>query len=149
MGQRGEGWVILQFVVGGIILLATPFARVEWGAAGQWAGCALLIIGGVLVLLGIIGLGSNLTPFPKPLAGGYLVTQGVYRVVRHPIYGGIAFGALGWSLWWGALISLALSLALFLVFDLKARREEKWLVEKYAGYPEYQKRVRKLIPFIY
>lgn len=149
MGSRGEGWVVVQFVAGAAILVATAFARLDLGVAGQIAGIAFLVVGGVLGLLGIIGLGRNLTPFPKPLEGAHLVTRGVYGVVRHPIYAGIAFGALGWSLWWGALISVALSLALFVVFDLKSRREEKWLVEKYPQYPEYQTRVKKLIPFIY
>lgn len=149
MGQRGEGWVILQFIVGGAILLATLFGRVELGSAGQIVGAALLGVGGVLGVMGIIGLGSNLTPFPKPIENGKLVTQGVYGIVRHPIYAGILFGALGWSIYWGTLPGIVLSLLLFLVFDLKSRREEEWLVEKYPAYKSYQAHVKKLIPFLY
>ncbi|NER03929.1 MAG: isoprenylcysteine carboxylmethyltransferase family protein, partial [Okeania sp. SIO3C4] len=37
-----------------------------------------------------------------------------------------------------------------LVFrDLKERREETWLSEKYPEYSDYQQRVKKLIPRIY
>jgi protein-S-isoprenylcysteine O-methyltransferase Ste14 len=39
--------------------------------------------------------------------------------------------------------------ALFFFFDLKSRQEERWLAEAYAGYQDYQRRVRKLIPWIY
>jgi protein-S-isoprenylcysteine O-methyltransferase Ste14 len=34
-------------------------------------------------------------------------------------------------------------------FDLKARREEAWLLDAYPGYAAYRARVRKLVPFIY
>jgi protein-S-isoprenylcysteine O-methyltransferase Ste14 len=34
-------------------------------------------------------------------------------------------------------------------FDLKSRREEVWLRERYADYASYSSRVRKLIPFVY
>ncbi len=39
--------------------------------------------------------------------------------------------------------------ALFVLLDVKSRREERWLVEKFPEYPAYQRRVRKLIPFVY
>lgn len=149
MGPRGEGWVILQLIVGAAILLATPFGRVNFGGAEQVVGVALIVLGGAFGVLGIIGLGSNLTPFPKPKDNGQLVTQGIYGIVRHPIYAGLFFGALGWSIYWGTLPGIVLSLLLFVVFDLKSRREEEWLREKYAGYRDYQNRVKKLIPFVY
>jgi protein-S-isoprenylcysteine O-methyltransferase Ste14 len=34
-------------------------------------------------------------------------------------------------------------------FDLKARREEAWLLAAYPGYAAYRRRVRKLFPFVY
>ena len=34
-------------------------------------------------------------------------------------------------------------------FDLKARREEAWLVAAYPAYAAYRARVRKLVPFIH
>jgi protein-S-isoprenylcysteine O-methyltransferase Ste14 len=47
------------------------------------------------------------------------------------------------------LITLLLAAILFLFFDMKSRREEKWLSNKFENYPAYQQRVRKLVPFIY
>jgi protein-S-isoprenylcysteine O-methyltransferase Ste14 len=38
---------------------------------------------------------------------------------------------------------------LFLFLDLKSRREERWLCAKFPDYPAYQRRVRRLIPFVY
>ena len=150
MGARGEGWVIGQFVIGAAILVSTFFTRVEVPFFIQIIGGTLFLIGAIIALMGLFHLGSNLTPFPKPKDGEHtLITNGAYGFVRHPIYSGLAIAALGWTLWWGTLLGIALALFLFVWFDMKSRREEKWLVEKYPDYAAYQKRVKKLIPFIY
>ncbi len=149
MGRRGEGWFVLQMILFAVILLApqaTCFACPPWL---RTAGLAILAIGGLLGTWGMLTLGRNLTPFPKPIEGGELVTHGPYRFVRHPIYAGLIFGTLGWGLFRANLLGLALALLLFIFFDLKSRREEQWLREAYAAYAEYQKRVKKLVPFVY
>ena len=51
-------------------------------------------------------------------------------------------GATGGSRWCGRCV-------LFVFFDVKSRLEERWLTEKFAGYPEYRTRVKKLIPWVY
>jgi protein-S-isoprenylcysteine O-methyltransferase Ste14 len=94
-------------------------------------------------------LGRNLSPFPKPIEGGSLVTNGVYGMVRHPIYTGLILGTLGWGLLMSSALGLLLAVVLFLFFDRKSRREEAWLMEAYPGYAEYRARVKKLIPGIY
>jgi protein-S-isoprenylcysteine O-methyltransferase Ste14 len=33
--------------------------------------------------------------------------------------------------------------------DFKATREERWLRERFPDYPDYARRVRKLIPFVH
>jgi protein-S-isoprenylcysteine O-methyltransferase Ste14 len=48
-----------------------------------------------------------------------------------------------------SLLAMLLTGVLLIFFDIKSRREEKWLQDKYSNYTAYQKRVRKLIPFIY
>ena len=77
------------------------------------------------------------------------MSNGVYGFVRHPIYSGLIFGSLGWSLLTDTLLGVGLAIGLFLFFDLKSRREERWLTETYPDYPAYQKRVKKLVPFLY
>lgn len=108
-----------------------------------------MLAGGSLGTLGVLSLGRNLSPFPKPIEGGRLVVGGAYALVRHPIYSGLIIGSLGWSLLTDTLLGVGLALLLFVFFDLKSRREERWLAETYPQYPDYKKRVRKLIPFVY
>jgi protein-S-isoprenylcysteine O-methyltransferase Ste14 len=35
------------------------------------------------------------------------------------------------------------------VLDIKRRREEAWLVERYPGYTAYLARTKALLPFLY
>ena len=44
---------------------------------------------------------------------------------------------------------MAIAGVLFVFFDVKARREEAWLVAAFPGYAAYRRRVRKLIPLVY
>ncbi len=47
------------------------------------------------------------------------------------------------------ILTVGYAVLLFLLFDMKSRREECWLAANYPDYPDYQKRVRRLIPFLY
>jgi protein-S-isoprenylcysteine O-methyltransferase Ste14 len=149
MGRRGEGWFVLQMVLFAVILLAPRIPPVSLPAWARVLGLAILGVGGVLGTWGMVALGRNLTPFPKPIEGGSLVTTGPYRFVRHPIYAGLIFGTPGWALFRSNLLGVVLAVALFVFFDLKSRHEERWLAESYPGYAEYSRQVRKLIPFVY
>ncbi len=149
MGKRGEGWFALQMVLFAVILLAPRWPAVTFPLWLRIAGLAILAAGGVFGTGGMLALGRNLTPFPKPLPGGTLVTAGVYGVVRHPIYTGLILGTLGWGVFRSSLLGLALAVVLFVFFDLKSRREERWLIEAYPEYAAYRKRVKKLAPWVY
>ena len=80
---------------------------------------------------------------------GTLVESGIFSVVRHPIYSGLSLAAFGWSLIWNSIAALVATLLLLSFFDIKARREERCLEEKFPGYSAYKSRVKKLIPFVY
>jgi protein-S-isoprenylcysteine O-methyltransferase Ste14 len=148
---RGERWVIGQVILLGLIALAPILSHEVPGGdslfrlAGILSGLAGLTVGG----LSLLHLGGNLTIFPRPIENGVLTQRGVYGLVRHPMYLGVCLMALGWSLFLTSPLAAALTVALGFFFDRKASREEIWLQEKYADYPIYRKRVRKLIPWIY
>lgn len=154
-GPNGEWYVVIQVILFGLVAFG-PASFPSWPAwVGVWhtstivAGLVLGGLGGLLVLGGLVSLGSNLTAVPRPKENAHMVEHGAYRWVRHPIYSGIILGAFGLGLLRGGWLSLLYALILFFFFDVKSRREELWLREKYDGYAAYQQRVRKLIPFLY
>lgn len=152
LGPRGEGWVLLQIVLFVLLALAGtagPAWGEPWLTAGRLAGAGLLAVGLALGGLGLLGLRENLTAVPRPVENGRLIEHGVYRIVRHPIYAGIIAAAVGWGLVTASPAALLVAGALGVFFDLKTRLEEAWLLEAYPAYAGYQRRVRKLIPFVY
>jgi protein-S-isoprenylcysteine O-methyltransferase Ste14 len=152
LGPRGEGWFAVQLaLIGAIVGLA--FARVYWpeSAADELTvvGIVAIVVGVALFVAGVVSLGPALTPFPRPSDRGGLVDRGVYRIVRHPLYGGVILIALGWSLAESPL-ALAPTAVLAGFLDLKARREEAWLEERYADYRAYADRTRhRFVPWLY
>jgi len=152
LGPRGEGWVAIQAVLYGLLALAGtagPAWGDPWLVAGRLGGAGLVAAGLVAAALGLVSLREILTAVPRPVEGGRLIESGIYGLVRHPIYTGIIAAAAGWGLVTASLPALLVALALGLFFDLKARREEAWLLAAYPGYAAYRRRVRKLVPFVY
>ncbi|TLM99401.1 MAG: isoprenylcysteine carboxylmethyltransferase family protein [Actinobacteria bacterium] len=154
-GERGEWYVIAQ----GLLFAVIAFAPRNLSDAPAWPeplhtaarvlGVALMLIGLPFALTGLRALGPALTALPYPTDDGKLVRTGPYSVVRHPIYFGLIAGATGWALYLNGTLTLLYAAALFALFDLKSRREERWLAEKYADYGEYCRHVKRLIPWIY
>ena len=154
-GRRGEWYVAAQFVLFALVAAgpATWHGWPPWpfpgGRLAGIAGGAMIIAGLALAIWGGLKHGGGLQALPYPREGGTAFYTGPYRFVRHPIYGGALAVAFGWALWREGWLTLAYAALLFLLLDAKARREEAWLVEKFPSYEEYQRRVRKLVPFVY
>jgi protein-S-isoprenylcysteine O-methyltransferase Ste14 len=151
-GERGEWWVVAQ----GVLFLAAVIAPKRgkpWSPgmrrAGKIVGVPLALAGFGLAAAGSRTLGENLTPLPHPKDDATLVRDGVYGIVRHPIYGGAILTTLGAGLATANTTRTLLGSVMTLFFDAKARREEAWLVEKFPDYPAYRSTVKKLIPFMY
>lgn len=121
------------------------------GMAGalKVVGAVLAFAGAAVLFFAARALGSNLTPFPRPVERGEVTSTGPYAVVRHPIYSGgvlffVGFG-LAFSPW-----ALVLALLLAAVWGLKAVVEERFLRTRYPSYAEYATRTRyRLFPFMY
>ena len=153
LGRRGEGWFALQLVLMGLVALTGWLLGPDWDGVllvlAIGLGSALVAAGAVVGVLGIYGLGGSLTPWPHPLPGGQLIETGAYAYVRHPIYVGVIAASVGWALLSASVLALGLAVLLIAVLDLKARREEAWLVEHYPGYRTYARRVKRFVPGLY
>lgn len=145
LGPRGEGWVVLQFLLFVAIGVVAAFAE-PWpsGVAPTLRAFGTLAVaaGFLFLAMAFPKLGVSTTAFPKPVEHGELRTDGIYGLVRHPIYGGVMLLALGWSLLRGP-IALVPTVALIVLFILKSIREEAFLVDRYPEYSAYRGRVRR------
>ena len=152
MSGRGGGWVVAQFALIALIVVAVVIPP-DWpsGARGRLsaAGAVLALAGAVVAVWASRALGRGLTPFPRPVEGSPLVETGPYRVVRHPVYsGGLLFFG-GWSLYAGPT-ALVLTAALGVLWAAKTAVEERFLREAHPRYADYAARVpRRLVPGVY
>ena len=154
-GTRGEWYLAAQLVLIALVFFGprTLPGLPDWptGLARVFRilGVILMAGGGGLLLAGLLQLGSSLSPLPSPRRHGTLVQSGPYRLVRHPMYAGGILLAYGWVLVVHGWLTLVYATVLFVFLDIKSTREERWLTEKFPDYPDYQRRVGKLIPFVH
>jgi protein-S-isoprenylcysteine O-methyltransferase Ste14 len=154
-GARGEWYVAAQLVLIAVVFFGPrtmPGLPIWPDPIVRTALCIGVVLGltGIgLLLAGICKIGSRLTPLPCPKSDTRLIQSGPYRLVRHPMYFGGIMLAYGWALVVHGWLTLGYATVIVIFLDIKSRREERWLMEKFPEYRDYQKRVRKLIPFIH
>ena len=76
-----------EFIPQKQIIQVSPFS--------YFVGVLIIINAFIILLFAIKDLGRNLSPFPRPLDNSNLVTNGIYRFTRHPMYYSLIFISFG------------------------------------------------------
>ena len=105
-------------------------------------GFFIIIIALIILLIAIKDLGRNLSPFPRPINNSNLVTTGIYRVTRHPMYYSLIFISFGVFITKLSIYYLFLSISLVLLIKFKIALEEQYLKNKYKNYLLYKNEVK-------
>ena len=105
-----------------------------------------MVTGFLLGIISVYQLNRNLTPFPKPKSNAELVTKGLYKHIRHPIYTGILLFLFGFALFNESLYRIIITAILLLLFYFKSKYEEQQLTVKYSDYPSYKKTTGRFLP---
>ena len=118
-------------------------------AAVSVVGDVLVAAGLALAMLVVIQNGYAAATVTVE-AGQQLVSTGLYRVVRHPMYTGNVVLMLGVPLALGSYWGLLLLIPGILVLVLRIRDEEELLTRELSGYREYTQQVRyRLLPHVW
>jgi protein-S-isoprenylcysteine O-methyltransferase Ste14 len=141
MRSRGGHWVVAQFLLMAAILLLGAFPPV-WPCWVRIAGVPLILGGIGFGIRAGRTLGSALTPYPLPSEQATLVERGPYGLVRHPIYVAGLLVFLGYGLLTSVPATAAVAL-LAVLWHFKAGVEERHLSERFPGYDDYRRRVRR------
>jgi protein-S-isoprenylcysteine O-methyltransferase Ste14 len=104
------------------------------------------IIGLIVIIISLWQLNVNLSAFPTPKKGAYLVQHGIFKFVRHPIYSGILLSAISWSVYSENFWRFIIVLLLVLLFYFKARYEETKLINHFPAYRKYMEKTGRFIP---
>ena len=123
-----------EFIPEKQIIQVTPFS--------YFVGFLIIIIAFIILLVAIKDLGRNLSPFPRPLNNSHLVTTGIYRFTRHPMYYSLIFISIGVFIIKLSIYYLFLSTSLGLIIKFKIALEEQYLKNKFKNYLLYKNEVR-------
>jgi len=161
LSRKADGTFLMTVIrIGGLALWLSPLVYLinpqwmVWSKAHlpewvRWLGVGT----GILCTLGIYWLFSSIqagiTPVSATRTNHKLVTHGIYRWVRHPLYSigssfFISFGMMADN-WFIA----GLGIFAFIVMAIRTPKEEANLIEKFGDeYREYTKRTGKFFPRI-
>ena len=123
-----------EFIPEKQIIQVTPFS--------YFVGFLIIIIAFIILLVAIKDLGRNLSPFPRPINNSNLVTSGIYRFTRHPMYYSLIFISFGVFITKLSIYYLFLSISLGLIIKFKIALEEKYLNNKFKNYLLYKNEVK-------
>ncbi len=142
------GWVfvIAQFTLLGALMFLPAAPAEAMPDAGRWLAIALQAVGGILVVAALVQLGSSATATPVPTQKSTLRTTGLYSRVRHPIYTGLFFIAVGLVLSGATGGHAIVAIAFVVLMNVKARFEESLLQQKFDGYADYSARTGRFFP---
>jgi protein-S-isoprenylcysteine O-methyltransferase Ste14 len=135
--------LVLGFALDRLLPLPLAFPGGSWVFAATGGG--LLLIGVAIMAAGIRNFSRAATPVPSNQPVRALVTTGIHRWSRNPMYVGMSLlyagiGIAARSPW---VLVLALPLAIILRYGVVAR-EEAYLERRFGdAYRDYKARVRR------
>ncbi len=152
--QRLRYWVLLliaYLLLNHGLQLPSPLNMrvLPHAAPVAYTGALLCIAGLSLALWARVILGRNWSGVVTLKEGHELVERGPYRFVRHPIYTGILTMFFATALVLGHFAGFVGTLLMFVSFWIKLGHEEKLMLQQFPDrYAAYQRRAKRLIPFL-
>jgi protein-S-isoprenylcysteine O-methyltransferase Ste14 len=115
-----------------------------------WTGVVLCIAGLAFCIGARFTLGRNWSGVVTFKGGHELIMCGPYAPTRHPIYTGLLTMFVATVIVLGHVAGIIAMPLVFLSIWIKLRHEEKLMLQKNPDeYAAYQRRVKRLIPFIF
>jgi len=138
-----------SFVVKILDLTSQPQSIVMFSFL-DFLGLFLIITGLIIMITAQITLGKFYSSTVVIRKDHQLITIGIYRFTRNPIYLGGICASFGIPLFGSSLPGLLIMSALIPVILYNIRPEERLLTEEFGdSYRQYSLTTRKLLPFIY
>ena len=154
--DRSNRWIFLPLLVVGFLSAFVPAytERKGWwvldGDGVRWSGVSLYLAGGALRIWPIFVLGHRFSGLVAIQPGHELVTDGIYRIIRHPSYLGMIILMVGWAMAFRSAAGLLLVALVIPPLLARIRSEEALLCARFGErYDAYCRRTWRLIPGLY
>ena len=147
---------VIPILLGGFLLakghrLSDPLNHriIPHVEALAWTGIVLCIVGFALCIWARFTLGRNWSGLVTLKAGHELIARGPYSLVRHPIYTGLLAMFVATVIVLGHVAGVVAMPFVFMSLWIKLRYEEKVMLKQFPNeYAAYQRRVKRIIPFV-
>jgi protein-S-isoprenylcysteine O-methyltransferase Ste14 len=139
-------FVATQFVLIGLMVFGPKDNSFTLVGLARGLAVAAAIAGLVAGMWSAIYLGRGLTASPLPNGATDLVSAGPYRWARHPMYSAVMLFMASVATRSGSWLVVIKCLGLIILFNIKARWEERQLDAAFAGYDGYAASTSRFIP---
>ena len=102
----------------------------------------LITLSLIIIVFSVKELWKSLSPMPRPKENSKLITSGIYRLFRHPMYYSLIIISFGFFIKSLTIYYLILSILLTFIIFNKIKIEEKYLTKKYHNYTLYKNEVK-------
>ena len=139
----------LPFVIVGPLFIAPLIPQNRFNMSEYISlptGISLFVLGWIPIILALFKFGT----IPGLRKKSNLITTGIYRVIRNPVFSGTLIAVLGLTILFKSIISIVYFPILVVLYFWAIIIEERILIEEYGDeYIDYKKKVpKRLIPFI-
>jgi protein-S-isoprenylcysteine O-methyltransferase Ste14 len=116
----------------------------------RYLGVLMFLVGGAVQLVALRTLGRQYSVYVTVQSDHQLVDNGIYRLVRHPIYLGLVLTMLGTTLAFSSWLVIPVIVLVTIFVSLRIRQEEALLSSEFGlEFESYRQRTKMLLPHLY
>ena len=102
----------------------------------------LITLSLIIIVFSVKELWKSLSPMPRPKENSKLITSGIYRLFRHPMYYSLIIISFSFFIKSLTIYNLILSILLTFIISNKIKIEEEYLIKRFHNYTLYKNEVK-------
>jgi len=102
----------------------------------------LITLSLIIIVFSVKELWKSLSPMPRPKENSKLITSGIYRLFRHPMYYSLIIISFSFFIKSLTIYNLILSILLTFIISKKINIEEEYLIKRFRNYTLYKNEVK-------
>lgn len=154
--EKGEQQQRILVLIGIILISSLILAGLDWRFSWskdtpyRFVIAAILLISANLIYRNVFMINPFLSNTVEVHPNQTIISTGMYRVVRHPMYLGTCLTYLSGIIILGSWLNTISFVLFVIVISMRIANEEKQLIESIPKYNDYCKLVKyRLLPFIW